>query len=88
MDRAVVGLVRPPARLFYLKADPAVALSRMGSDRTSRPLLAVSDPVAKLSDLLRTREAAYLSADHVVDTDLLSLQEVIDAVCGVVRPGG
>jgi shikimate kinase len=76
----VVALVRPPATLIYLKSRPASALARLGAHRTARPLLVRPDPLGELTRLLAARREAYMAADHVVDTDLLSLQGVIDKV--------
>jgi shikimate kinase len=75
-----LALLRPPARMIYLRVGPDVALQRMGKARTDRPLLRAPDPAAELGRLLLKREPLYLSADHVLDVDLLDLQGVIDAV--------
>lgn len=71
-----VALLRPPARMIYLRVRPDVALLRMGSERRSRPLLEDADPLAAIGRLLGAREAAYLSADHVVDVDDVGIEEL------------
>ncbi len=73
-------LLRPPARMIYLRVHPEVALRRMGGERVSRPLLEAADPVAALERLLAAREVWYLAADYVVDVDLVDLQGVISIV--------
>jgi shikimate kinase len=71
-----LALLRPPGRMIYLRASPHVALSRMGRSLALRPLLQAADPLAELRGLLAARERAYLGADHVVDVDVLDLQQV------------
>jgi shikimate kinase len=79
-DPEVVALVRPPSQLIYLKVRPATALERLGTMRSLRPLLMRPDPLDELDRLLKARRAAYESADHVIDAELLSMQRVIDKV--------
>lgn len=76
----VVALVRPPARLVYLRVRPETALDRLGRNRTLRPLLDRPDPLDELSRLMVRRGPAYETADYVVDSELLSLQDVIRQV--------
>ena len=79
-DPEVVALVRPPSRLIYLKVRPETALQRLGAMRLSRPLLMRPNPLDELDRLLKARKAAYESADHVIDAELLSVQGVIEKV--------
>jgi shikimate kinase len=76
----IVGLLRPPGRLIYLRVQPETALKRLGNRRTLRPLLSRPDPGAELQRLYEQRRAAYETADQVVDTELYSLQRVIEKV--------
>ena len=76
----VVGLLRPPGRLIYLRVQPGTALTRLGTRRSLRPLLSRPDPGAELERLYEQRRAAYETADHVVDAELYSLQRVIEKV--------
>jgi shikimate kinase len=80
-----VALLRPPARIIHLAVSPQRALARLDRSRVVRPLLAGADPLATLESLLERRGAAYEScADHVVRTDLLTVQQVTDAVVELV----
>jgi shikimate kinase len=57
--------------VVYLRAQPAELMSRIG-DPSSRPLLAgVAEDarIERLAELLAEREAAYLTAAIVIDTD-------------------
>ena len=76
----VAVLLRPPARVVYLKVSPGAALARMGAEHAARPLLRGPDPLAALRALLRSREALYEQADHVIDTELIDMQSVTRAV--------
>ena len=81
----VVGLVRPPAHIVYLQLRPQTALSRLGAQRSTRPLLMGVDPLAELKQLLASRSAGYEQADSIVNTELLSLQGVIDTVVALTK---
>lgn len=76
----VVALLRPPGRIIYLKVRPETALKRLGPERSTRPLLMRPDPLGELKRLYMERRAAYEAADHVIDTELLAAQRVIDKV--------
>jgi shikimate kinase len=76
-----VALLRPPGRIIHLAVSPERALARLGGARRERPLLRRPDPLAALESLLVARRAAYEAcADHVVATDLLTVQQVTNAV--------
>jgi shikimate kinase len=77
-----VALLRPPGRIIHLAVSPERALARLGrAARRTRPLLRRPDPLAALESLLAARRQAYEAcADFVVGTDLLTVQQVTDAV--------
>jgi shikimate kinase len=77
---ANVWLLRPPSRLIYLRVRPETALQRLGPLRMMRPLLTRPDPIGELKRLLEARKAAYEASDHMVDTELFTLQRVIESV--------
>jgi shikimate kinase len=79
----LAGIVRPPARIVYLRVRPATAMARLGEARNARPLLMRPDPLGELTRLLAERKTAYESADETISSELLDLQEVIDAVAKV-----
>jgi shikimate kinase len=80
VDPENVRMVRPPARLIYLRVSPTTALKRLGSMRMMRPLLTRPDPLAELTRLWEDRRQAYETADYVVSTELFDLQKVIERV--------
>jgi shikimate kinase len=76
-----VALLRPPGRIIHLAVSPERALARLGGARRERPLLRRPDPLAALESLLVARRAEYEAcADHEVATDLLTVQQVTNAV--------
>lgn len=72
----VVALVRPPGRIIHLRVSPVVALARMGGMVAQRPLLSHTDPLAALEAIWAARRESYGAADAVLDTEILSLQEL------------
>ena len=72
-----VALLRPPGRIIHLRVTPPTALERMGASVGLRPLLAGGDPLAALEALEGIRRSAYAAADAVLDTETLSLQELV-----------
>ncbi|HET7459560.1 MAG TPA: shikimate kinase [Gemmatimonadaceae bacterium] len=89
MVPGAVALLRPPGRIIHLAVSPERAMARLGRSQTVRPLLDRPDPLAVLESLLRARGEAYEAcADHVVRTDLLTVQQVTDAVVELVSAFG
>ena len=62
---------------FYLKASARELYARIKND-TSRPLLGTADPKGEIARLLFEREPNYEQAVVVVDTEDLSVEEVVD----------
>jgi shikimate kinase len=81
-------ILRPRARIVYLKVTPETALKRMGSSRTSRPILVRPDPLGELRRLLLERGGAYERADEVIDTERMTAQQVIDRVASLAPRRG
>lgn len=68
------------ARLVWLKVRPSVALARMKQEVAARPLLMRPDPLAELKKLLEQREALYAKAEHLINTELVTLDQAVDRV--------
>ena len=83
-------LLRPPARMVYLKISSSIALLRMGASATSRPLLNRPNPKGELDRLLSARILVYESADVVVNVDRVDphgvAQRIVELL-GLGRPG-
>ena len=67
-------------RVVYLKASPEAVYDRIKGD-TTRPLLQVEDPKAKIKAMLDERGRFYeMAADIVVDTDGKEPETVADEI--------
>ena len=84
-DPVNMALLRPPSRIILLTAKPETALARMGAESAARPLMDHPDPLATIRELGEARRQAYESADAVVDTEVLDLQDVIARVIELAR---
>jgi shikimate kinase len=75
-----VALLRPHALLVYLRVSPEVALRRLGPGVARRPLLAGANAAAALRSLEAVRDPLYSTADLVIDTETLDLQDVVESL--------
>ncbi len=76
----MIGRINAAGTSVYLKASLDTLWKRLNTDPRQledRPLLR-SGGKGALRDLLRAREAAYLSATVTLDTDQLSVDEACD----------
>jgi shikimate kinase len=87
MDADQVRLIRPPAKLVYLRVRPETALKRLGAAGGGRPLLNRPDPLAELTKLFEERRAAYQASDIEIGTELITPQQVTDQIVAKLAPG-
>lgn len=80
MDQEAVAMLRPPARLVYLRVRPETALQRLASGVGTRPLLNRPDPLAEMQKLFEARRGLYQAADLEIGTELLTVQQVTDQI--------
>jgi shikimate kinase len=80
------ALLRPPARMIYLRVKAEVAIGRILRGRRIRPLLQTADPLETLKKLLAEREAGYLQADHVIDVEVVKSQQLIATIARLALP--
>jgi shikimate kinase len=79
-DVANVTLMRGSGTVVWLDARPATLARRVGTG-SERPLLAGTDTVVRIFDLLNQRRSAYLTAAHYrVLTEGCTIDEVTDQV--------
>lgn len=83
-----VATLRPPARILYLRVRPEIALRRLGAERATRPLLQRPDPLAELRGLYDRRRALYETADHALDTEAYTFQQLIEKVAELASISG
>ena len=83
-----VELLRPPARIIYLRVRPETAIQRLGAERASRPLLVRPDPLAELKRLYESWRAAFETAAVTIDTERKTVAQGIINVVDLVRREG
>jgi len=71
------GVLARLGHTVYLKASPRELYLRVKNDR-SRPLLQVADPQKEIEQILENRKMAYETADIIIDTEDLNVDEVVD----------
>ena len=79
-DPEVVALIRPPAKLIYLRVRPETALKRLAGAAGGRPLLNRPDPLGELTKLFEARRVAYQSADIEIGVELLTPEQVTSEI--------
>lgn len=84
----LADVVRPPATIVHLRVSPEAALVRMGATVQERPLLAGPEAASRLASLWNARRQAYETADVEVQTDLLSTEQVTDALLALIGWSG
>lgn len=71
--------------VIYLRVSPEVVYERVKGD-TGRPLLQCDNPLERIRELMNARSQAYEEcADMVIDTDSLSLDEVVEEIVSRLR---
>jgi len=79
-DPQNLGLLGPGIVSVYLRVSPLIAVGRMGEAAEARPLIAGARTADHLKHLLRRRESLYLQANHTVNVDSMSLEQVADSI--------
>lgn len=84
---ATVSLLRPPARLVYLRVPPQVAAERIEKESDERPLLSGTNLPVRLDSLLLDRKSAYLTADLTVNAELVVDEVLTLCIAWLVSEG-
>lgn len=84
LREANVFALRSAGPIVCLTAAPETVLKRVATD-TSRPLLQVEDPLARVQGLLSARESCYAQADIHISTDDRSPEEIVDAIIQALK---
>jgi shikimate kinase len=74
-----IAVLRPKGFIVSLKASPRAIYERIRNEK-HRPLLAVSDPLYRISRLLEERAERYRDADLLIDTDSKSPAGIADEI--------
>ena len=72
--------LRERGHVFYLRSTPEEVFRRLRYDQ-NRPLLQVSDPMARLRDLFEARDPIYKEAAHdVIETNRPSVSTLVNMI--------
>ena len=69
---------------FYLKANVDTLYNNVKGD-TNRPLLNCDNPKDKIEELLKKREPNYLKADHIIETDGVNIDNIVDEILEILE---
>jgi shikimate kinase len=78
-----VALLHDRAKFVWLKVRPEIAIARIRDDPRVRPLLARPDPVRELHKLLEQREALYAQAEHLINTEMVTVEQAAERVAAL-----
>ncbi len=77
-------LLKECGTVIYLRVRPETVYERVKAD-TTRPLLQCENPLERIRELLNARSQAYEEcADIIMDTDELSLEEIVNKIADEV----
>jgi shikimate kinase len=87
LDDDNLALLRERSLLIGLNASTEAILKRVGNGAT-RPLLKGDDPRERIEELLTARAARYAQAHATIDTDELTLSQVVDKIVEIAQSHG
>ncbi len=86
VDPDNLRLLKQRSLLIWLKVSPRTVLGRVG-ESDDRPLLRGPDRLQRIEELSAQRESIYAEADIAVDTDGLTVDQVVQRIQqGLCRP--
>ena len=83
IDPQNIKLMKQTGMMICLSATPEVILKRT-KGFSHRPLLNAEDPKEKITSLLAERAKYYDQADKIIDTSLISVEEVVDLILAFI----
>jgi len=78
-----LDIIRSIGISVYLKAEIEKIYERVTRNKR-RPLLQTENPFQTIKNLMETREQAYCQADHVIETNSLSMGQVVSKIIRVL----
>ncbi len=87
LDDDNLALLREKTLLVCLRASTAAILRRVGSGAT-RPLLKGPNRRERIEELVQARQERYAQAHVTIDTDQLTLSQVVDKIMAMVQSDG
>ena len=85
VDEENLRLVKETSLLVCLKASPETVLRRSGSGN-ERPLLRGEDRLKRIEEIMDQRERFYAQAHLIVNTDSLSVAQVVEEIIRFLHP--
>ena len=79
VDPDNLRLLKERSLLIWLKVSPQTVLSRTG-ETDDRPLLQGPDRLKRIEELSAQRESIYAEADFTLDTDELTVDQVVQRI--------
>ena len=79
VDPDNLRLLKERSLLIWLKVSPQTVLSRTG-ETDDRPLLQGPDRLQRIQELSAQRESIYAEADFTLDTDELTVDQVVQRI--------
>lgn len=84
LDSENVRNLKQNGVMICLTATPEIIYARV-KDETHRPILNISDPMAKINELLDFRAPYYARADFTIDTSKISVDEITDKILELIK---
>ena len=79
LDEENIKTLKENGILFYLKASAECLYQQIQLGKP-RPLLQVPDPLGKVKELLKQRENYYSKADHTIDCDFTTVDDMANKI--------
>jgi shikimate kinase len=84
LNQANIQIFSQTGVVICLQASPETVLQRVGND-PHRPLLAGSDRMSRIRELLERRRPYYNAIPYQVDTNELTIDEVVEKVINIYK---
>ena len=84
LDDGNLSLLRQKTLLIGLTASIDVLVGRVGKN-SKRPLLKGADVRSRVAELLQERQSRYAQADVIIDTDGLTIDQVVEKIFHVIE---
>lgn len=85
-DPENLKLLKSSGKVFSLIVSAETAYERTKGE-CCRPILNISDPLAKIKELLAKRSTCYRQAHYQINTDELSIEQVANKVVDILNNG-
>jgi shikimate kinase len=86
LNKINIDRLREGCTIICLTASLGVILKRTSDDRNGRPLLAVTDRIAQIKELLRFRQPFYdRAADIKINTSKLNTDSVVELIVAKLK---